>query len=69
MIVYYIIVVVRYITSISYNTNTGNTLCNAPDDLFDLWSLSLLSYYPNNSNCDNRNILHLLSESIVVVVG
>ena len=31
MIVYYIIVVVRYITSISYNTNTGNTLCNAPD--------------------------------------
>ncbi len=39
------IVVVQHITSklISYNTNTGKILCIAPDDLFDLWSLFLLS--------------------------
>jgi hypothetical protein len=38
---------IQYITSISYYTNTDNIsiLCIAPDDLFDLWSLSLLSYY------------------------
>jgi hypothetical protein len=31
-----------YITSISYNTNTGKILCIAPDDLLDLWSLFFL---------------------------
>ena len=37
------IVVVQHITSICYHTNTGKILCIAPDDLFDLWSLFLLS--------------------------
>ena len=43
-ILYYSSSTVRYITSISYNTNTGNTLCNAPD-LFDLWSPFPLSSF------------------------
>ena len=59
MIVYYIIVVVRYITSISYNTNTGNTLCNAPDvqhRIYGLYPSCLIIIH--NSNCDKRIILH-----------
>ena len=40
MIVYYIIVVVRYIiTSISYNTNTGKILCIAPDGQYRIYGL------------------------------
>ncbi len=58
---------IQYITSISCYTNTGNTLCIAPDDL------SIYGRYPSyliiihNSNCDNRTILHLLSVSIVAI--
>ncbi len=43
IIMYDCIIVVQHITSISYHTNTGNILCIAPDDLFDLWPLFLLS--------------------------
>ncbi len=38
-----VVVVQHNITSINYNTNTGKILCIAPGDLFDLWSLFLLS--------------------------
>ncbi len=46
------IVVVQHFTSIRYNNNAGKILFIAPDDLFDLWSLFLLSPYHHNSNFD-----------------
>ena len=44
-ILYYSSSTVRYITSISYNTNTGNTLCNAPDVQHRIYGL--YSSYPS----------------------
>ncbi len=69
----------RHITSISYNTNTGQNTVHCTwwffrSMVYGLWSivsvppiLLLLSFIIHNYNCNNRTILHLLSVSIVTI--
>ena len=65
------IVSVQHSTSISYNTNTGKILCIAPDDLFDLWSLSscLINIITLISTFVSFTSVDYINKLIVIVIA